>query len=466
MHNFAHGIDKKHLLILFVAIFVALIDGMDGSIVNIALPTLAAEMGTDTGTISWVTVSYFMMLAGTILLFGRIANNNAVKTILILGLILFTVSSLFCGLSDSISMILISRILQGTGAAMMSAAMPMMCVRYLPANKLGLALGAMTLGCSIGYATGPALGGFIIDALSWHWVFFINIPIAIIVLPIILLAIPKDAPRIKKHIDLAGALSFLLMIVFGIYALQRFCYEGEFITSMIAAILFAVMMGAFIYLELRRKNPLLNVRVFKNRDFNFVFISFLIVNLVYMGILYLIPFYLEINLNLSSSMSGVYLLIPSIVTLIFVVPFSRKSDFIGRRIFSIISCFLLLLACVFWAIFSPYKEVIPLIIALILMGLTWATCGGAMASRIVEKTVNESREIGSSLMSEAIYIGCAVGTALYAMMFVLYTGSGNTDFKDLPPDTFLDGFVFTLIISIVLCIAALVMSAVVRDNKE
>lgn len=89
-----------------------------------------------------------------------------------------------------------------------------------------------------------------------------------------------------------------------------------------------------------------------------------------------------------------------------------------------------------------------------------------MASRIVDKTVNESREMGSSLMSEAVYVGCAVGTALYAMMFVTYTNSGSTDFSNLPPDTFLHGFVFTLIVSTILCLIALIMSAVVKDDAH
>ncbi|UAL07171.1 MAG: MFS transporter [Candidatus Methanogranum gryphiswaldense] len=465
MHN-AYGIDRKHMLILFVVAFVSLADGMDGSIANIALPTLADEMGTDTGTISWVTVTYYMMVAGTILLFARIASNGAIRKILILGLVLFAAGSLMCGLSQTLPVLLIARVIQGTGAAMMGAAAPMICVEYLPRNKLGLGFGVITLGCSIGYATGPAIGGFIIDALSWHWTFFISVPLAIIVMPIMLIAIPKDSPTKGKHIDIKGAVILLLMTFFGIYALQRCCYEGEFLMSIIATVLFFVLLILFVFVELRKKNPILNVRVFMNRDFNYVFVAFLIINLVYMGMLYLIPFYLQINLGLSASLSGVYLLIPSIVTLIFVMPLSRKSDFMGRRLFSIISCILLLVSCLIWVFFSPLKMIIPLIIAFVLMGLTWSTCGGAMASRIVEKTENESREMGSSLMNEAVYIGCAVGTALYAMIFIFYTGSGNIDFADLPPDVFLKGFVFTLIVSAILCAIALFMSTVVKDKND
>ncbi len=458
--------DGKHTLILFVIAIVALVDGMDGSIVNIALPTLASDMGTDTGTISWVTVIYFMMIAGTVLLFGRIASNGAIRKVLLIGLAMFTVGSLFCGLSYNLPMIFIARMIQGTGAAMMGASAPIICVKYLPSNRLGLGFGIITLGSSVGYTIGPAIGGFIIDILSWHWTFLINIPLSIAIVPIMLVAIPRDSPGDKKHLDLGGAIAFLSMMFFGIYALQRFNYENEFYMSVFAAFMFVIMLMVFIVLELKKTAPILNVRIFKNREFDFVFLAFLIINMAYMGILYLIPFYLEINMGMSPSLSGVFLLIPSIVTLIFVIPFSRRSDIVGRRIFSIISCSMLLIACLIWAIFSPFKEIIPLIIAFVLMGLTWSTCGGAMASRIVDKTVNESREMGSSLMSEAVYVGCAVGTALYAMMFVTYTNSGSTDFSNLPPDTFLHGFVFTLIVSTILCLIALIMSAVVKDDAH
>lgn len=463
MHN-AYGMDKKHLLILFVVAFVSLVDGMDGSIVNIALPTLAKEMNTDTGTISWVTITYYMMVAGTILLFARMASNGAIKKILIIGLISFAAGSLMCGLSDNLTMLLVSRVIQGIGAAMMGATAPMICVEYLPINKLALGFGIITLGFSMGYTIGPAIGGLLIDALSWHWTFLINIPLSILVLPVMIIAIPKDQPSRGKHIDIEGAVMLMLMTFFGIYALQRCCYDGEFMMSIIAAILFVVFTLLFIFIEPRKKNPILNIRVFRNRDFNFVFLAFIMINLVYMGVLYLVPFYLQVNLGFSSSTSGIFLLIPSIVTLMFVMPLSRRADFVGRRTFSIISCVMLLVACVIWLVFAPLKMLIPLIIGLILMGLTLSTCGGAMASRIVDKTKCESREMGSSLMNEADYIGCAIGTAFYAMIFISYTGSGNIDFSELSSSVFLSGFMFTLIVSVVLCVAAMIMSTIVKDN--
>lgn len=154
--------EKKGIALILIAVaFAALMDGVDGSIVNIALPALADGFGTDTGTVAWITVSYFIMLAGLLLIFARIAKNGAIRKVFFFGMVIFTVASLLCGISDSFEMLLIFRMVQGVGAAMMGAAAPMACVKYLPPRKLGMGLGILTLGCSVGFAIGPAIGGLI-----------------------------------------------------------------------------------------------------------------------------------------------------------------------------------------------------------------------------------------------------------------------------------------------------------------
>lgn len=454
------------LPLLFVVAFVALIDGMDGSIINVALPAIALAMNTDTGTVAWVTVAYFMMLAGLILVFGRIASNGAIKKVLIIGLGVFTVSSFICGISDSLPMLAASRIVQGAGAAMMGAAAPMICVRYIPAKKLGLAMGVLSMGGSVGYTLGPAVGGFIVDALSWHWCFLINVPLAMAVLPIMLKVVPKDSGREKIPLDKIGSLTFFIMIVSGIYALERCCYPGEGPASAVAFIIFAVSLALFIKTESSAEHPMLHIRAFRNLRFSMVLGSFIVLNLCYVGMFYLVPFYMHIILGMTSSVTGLYLLLPSIIALICVIPLSRKSDSVGRRPFSIAACVMLTSAVTLWFIAAPLKSIPIILLALVLSGFMWALCGGAMASRIVEEISDESREIGSSLMSEGGYLGAAVGTALYAMMFVLFTGSGNTSFSDLAPEVFLSGFVFVLAASIVLGLIALFMSAAVREKKK
>ena len=113
-----------------------------------------------------MSVAYFMMMAGTMILFGRIADNISVKAILLAGICLFSVSSLACGLSPSFIVLIAARILQGIGAAMMGATIPMCCVRFFPPSEMGYAFGLITIGYSIGAALGPALGRMIVSVLS------------------------------------------------------------------------------------------------------------------------------------------------------------------------------------------------------------------------------------------------------------------------------------------------------------
>lgn len=453
------------LLLLFVIAFVTLMDGIDGSIINVALPALAKAMNTDTGTIAWVTVSYFMMIAGLILVFGRIATDGAIRKVLVAGLMLFTVSSFVCGISDSLMMLIAARVFQGTGAAMMAAAVPIMCVKYLPANKLALGLGILTLGSSLGYSIGPALGGFIVDCLSWHWAFLINIPLGILVLPAIFKAVPKDTGRLGIPLDRVGSLTLFIAVISGIYLMERGGHPGNEISCLIAAIISLISLALFIFTERRVEHPLLNLRIFRNSRFVRVLSAVFLVNMSYMGILYLIPFHMHINLGMTSAVSGLYLLLPSVVTLIFVVPLSKWSDRTGRYWFSLFSCIIFTVAVAMWYIAAPGSIMFLIIAALILLGLSWALAGGAMSSRVVEEVSDESKEFGSSIMMEMIYLGCAVGTALYAMLFVFYTGTGSTSFQDLSPPLFLSGFMFALVVTIIIGVIGSALTASVSEKK-
>jgi MFS family permease len=176
--------DPLHQKLLLIAATIGmLLDGLDGSIVNVVLPQISGSFGIDTGTVSWVVINYLLMMAGLILVFGKVAERGLLRKIFLGGLLIFTLGSAACGLSPDFEILLASRIFQGIGAAMIAAAAPLLCVTYLQKNMLGMSLGAMTMASSIGFAAGPAIGGFLTHYLSWHWVFLINIPIGLLALP-------------------------------------------------------------------------------------------------------------------------------------------------------------------------------------------------------------------------------------------------------------------------------------------
>jgi Arabinose efflux permease len=461
-----YSIEKRTTMLMLVVIaFVSLIDGLDGGIINVALPTLAKDFSTDTSTISWVTAIYFIMMAGLMIPFARIAKNGHIRKVLFVGLAIFTISSLLCGLSTNFPMLLICRTVQGLGAAMMGAAVPMLCVKFLPACNLGLGLGVLTMGSAIGFALGPALGGIITDVISWHWIFLINVPLGIAVLPLVIKALPKDQSDPKKLQDVFGAVLLFSAVLFGAISLERASHGNDSLLAAMSAVIFLICLISFITVELRRDDPMLNVRVFTHHRFNFVFLAFLLVGTAYMGLAYLVPFYMSNTMEFSSSKSGLILLIAPLVTLALSVPISRWSDRTGRRWFSVASCFVLLIAFVLMATLSREGLLIPLIISLFCMGLVWAFCGGPMGSRIIEEVSDESREMGSTLMNESIYLGGTIGTTLFAMLFAFGSGAGNIDFSDLPSDIFLDGFVFSMAVGAIIAAIALTVSFVVKDKK-
>lgn len=192
-----------------------LLDGLDGSIVNIVLPRIVESFDVDTGTVSWVIITYLLMMAGLILIMGKIAERGLLKCIFPGGILIFTIGSAFCGLSPGFEILLVSRIFQGIGAAMMAAIAPLLCVTYLPKQMLGMSLGAITMATSAGVAAGPAIGGFLTHYLSWHWVFLINIPIGLVVLPFALYIVPRDEPQVRQPFDLTGAVMLFGMMASG-----------------------------------------------------------------------------------------------------------------------------------------------------------------------------------------------------------------------------------------------------------
>jgi EmrB/QacA subfamily drug resistance transporter len=451
-------------MLLTVVTFVSLMDGLDGSIVNVALPTIGKSFGMDMGTASWIAVAYSMVLAGSLIVFARIAANGNIRKVLTIGFVTFTLGSLFCGLSSSFEALLVFRIIQGAGAAMMGSAGPMICVEYLPANRLGFGLAVLTLGASVGFALGPAVGGIIINFLSWHWIFLINVPIGLIAVPLILRSVPKDAANRGEHIDSTGAVLLFSFIVFGTFALERCTYHEYRTAVIISIILFFICMISFVITELKKEKPLLNIRVFKHWKFSASFLTFMTLNLVCIGMLYILPFYMQICMGYSEMVSGAFLFIAAIVTLMFCIPVSRWSDRTGnRRWFSVASCLLLAIGCAVMSIFGSETLLLPLIATMVLIGLCWAFCGGPVASRIVENTVDESREMGSSLMNESLYIGSTIGTALFVMLFTIGANSADISIMNLQPDVFIDGFVFVTAIGALISIVGAIMSFAVKD---
>ena len=459
---------RQKLLLIAVGIAVFM-DALDGSVVNIALPVIAAEFGTDAGTISWVSAAYLVTVAGLILIFGKFADRGYVKIFFIIGFILFTAGSIACGLSADLTLLIISRVIQGAGAAMLAAAAPMLCVKFLPASMLGVSMGVLTAASSVGFAVGPAIGGVITHFLSWHWIFFINIPIGIFAVLFALRIIPRATVPVHERIDLTGALSLFCLMVTGVFALERLPHFGPFHPLfLVPAGVCLIAVIVFCAAELRSSMPILNIRVFKNRTLTCIVVAFLISQITAAGLIYLLPFYLSAGMQFDPALSGILLFIPPAVTALLSIPFGRWSDTAGRRMFAAAAFFILTAANLIYAFIVPEWGLIPLLLSLVMIGLVWGVGGGPASSRIIDHMPEGEKGTGSSLMITTMYFGAVIGIAFYASVFTVLTSTAGSviSFADLPYELFMYGFHITNAAGVLLGAAALILSFIVKDRMK
>lgn len=455
-------------LLLFTASLAMLIDAIDCSIVTLALPPLAADFGIDAGTVSWVAIIYTLVIAGTILIFGRIAGNGNIKVIFLTGITLFTLGSLVCAVSSGFTFLLAARFVQGLGASMMVACTPLICITYLPSAVLGAALGLVNAMGAVGFAVGPGIGGIVLSLLSWHWIFLINIPIGVILLLLSIKLLPRDAVCEKQPFDFIGSVLVFLAMVCGVFCIERFPHAGF---SPLVFVPFSIAVFAFLLFVIRQLKisfPIINPRLFLSRGFSFAVIAYLLIQIVLVSITYLLPFYFPVEMGYDSFVSGLLLLIPAILGAVLAVPFGKFSDVYGRRRYCIAGGVFYTVTSLILVLLRPEFGLVPILLALVFDGVAFGLCGGPAASRIVDLAGKEDEVTGSNMMMLCIYLGGVLAMAVSAALFTALTsgiGNGAVAFLDLSPDVFLTGFCGVMVLMTVFSVLILLLSWAVKEKR-
>ncbi len=460
------SVKRSHILLYATIALAMFLDGLDGTIVTVALPAMAESFNIGTSESSWIVTIYFLMMAGLILIIGKICDRGAIKKILLLGFAIFSLSSLACGLSPSITTLLIFRAVQGVGAAMLAAAGVMLSVKFLPPQKIAFGLALGVLGSSLGAAFGPVLGGVLTEYISWSWIFFINVPIGLVAIFIANKALPSDKPMVSEPFDFVGSVLLFISLVTGLYTLESFPSHGLTDLSLVTLVTFVVLFSIFIVYELKIQNPVLKLRLFKSKRFDYIIIAFALMNACFMGSLYLLPFYFKIEMGYSTLISGLLLLIQAAVTLLLCVKVGKLCEIYGARKFVLISLVSFSAFCAVFSVINASYGLIPIIFGLVLLGLVWGLAGGTIGTRVIENVPVEDKGSGSSLLSFFIYFGSALGTALYSGLFNLGANAGGISISDLQPDVFMNGFSFTMFVGLILVLIALYLSWAVKDDNH
>ena len=308
---------------------------LDGSIVNIGLPSIARTFHTGiSGATEWIIIGYLVIIAAILLTCGRLADMIGRKPIFLTGLIVFIVGSAFCGLAPSLPLLILARLFQGVGGALIFSVNIAMITSTFPRNERGLALGLNAVVVSLGVAAGPTIGGIITQYLTWRWIFYVNVPIcAIVLLAAWYLYREQGAPS-KSHqrFDPIGAITLaigLASLTLGLSFGQEWGWLSVGTLASLAVSLVMLTVGVFV--EMHVEHPIVNLSLVTNRVFALANISFMLCMMALFAPGFLLPFYFEELRGFSMIQTGL-MLTPLPLMLAITAPLSGTlADRFGSR---------------------------------------------------------------------------------------------------------------------------------------
>lgn len=261
---------SRRWLSLIVLCLGVLMIILDSTIVNVALPSIRADLGFSETSLVWVVNAYLLTFGGFLLLGGRLGDLYGARRLFLIAIVAFTVASLACGLATSRAPLIWARAIQGLGGAVVSAvALSLLMNMFTEPGERAKAMGIYGFVCSGGGSLGVLLGGVITTSLSWHWIFLVNLPIGAIVFGLCLWLIPatsSTADRGTKRLDVLGALTVTASLMLAVYAVVNGNEAGWTSKQSVALISAAIaLMGIFLVIETRVRSPLVPLRLFRSR---------------------------------------------------------------------------------------------------------------------------------------------------------------------------------------------------------
>ncbi len=299
---------RKRWFALAVIVAAQFMVVLDVAIVNVALPSIKTDLHFSQESLQWVITAYAILFGGVLLLGGRLADLFGRRRLFVIGLVLFTVSSLLDGLAWSETSLIAFRALQGLGAALLSpAALSMLTTTFEEGRERNIALGIWGAASGSGGAAGVLLGGALTSAFSWSWIFFINVPAGIIVLALVPFLLRESRADLShRTFDVAGAVSITGGLMLLVYAMTRAAQHGWITVETIGLLAVATaLVVAFVVIELRSKAPLLPMRIFRLRTLTASNVSGLLLAAAVFSQFFLLTLYMQQVLHYSALKTGV-----------------------------------------------------------------------------------------------------------------------------------------------------------------
>ncbi|MBO0815621.1 MAG: MFS transporter [Actinobacteria bacterium] len=449
--------------VLAITVLGSGIASLDATVVNVALPTIGRDFHTGIADLQWVMNGYTLTLAAFLLIGGSLGDRFGRRKVYLIGVVWFALASIACGLAPSAVFLIAARVLQGVGAALLTpGSLAILEASFVPADR-ARAIGAWSGLSGVAVAAGPLVGGYLISAASWRWIFFINVPIAVTVVALGLRHLPESRDtRATGNIDYAGALAgvvFLTGITFAFIEAPALGWSSPAVLTM--AVVGVLGLAAFLIREHRAASPMLPLSIFAERQFAATNAVTFLVYAALTGATFLLPVMLQVVWGYSPLASGLALLPLTIIMLALSARSGQLASRIGPRLQMsagpiVVGAGLAMLTLAT----SGSSYVVYVLPAVVVFGLGLAITVAPLTATAMSSAPAELSGIASAVNNDVARFGGLLAVA------VLPALAGITGTAYLHPDALAAGFRTAALISGATCAAGGVLALFTITNPE
>jgi EmrB/QacA subfamily drug resistance transporter len=428
---------------------------LDNTVVNVALPSIQRDLGVGLSELQWIVTGYALSFAALMLTGGKLADLFGRRLIFVVGLAIFTASSLFCGLADSGDSLIAWRIVQGVGAALMNPATLSIISATFPPHQRGMAIGIWAGVSAMALAIGPLVGGLLTEHGDWSWIFFVNVPVGIVAIGASFLLIDesKDTSEVQR-LDLPGLIASAVGLFSLTYALIEANTYGWTSGRILGAFAVAVVaLAAFVWIELHGRVPMMDLSLFKNGTFAGANTVMLLVALAMFGVFFFVSLYMQNILGFSATEAGAAFL-PMTMLIMVVAPIAGKlSDRVGSRWLMTTGMVLLAVQLFYYSTLGVDEGFFDLLPGLVIGGFGMGFAMTPTAAAVLGSVQVDKSGVGSAILNSMRQVGGALGIALMGAIMAAEIGDQRT------PEAFVDAFSTTLVVSGLIALAGAVVAA-------
>ncbi|CAI9412382.1 DHA2 family efflux MFS transporter permease subunit [Nocardioides sp. T2.26MG-1] len=455
------------LFALCIGFFMILVDT---TIVSVATPAIIEDLHADVNNVVWVTSAYLLAYAVPVLITGRLGDRFGPKRLYLTGLTVFTLASLWCGLTGSIEMLIAARVVQGFGASMMTPQTMAIITRIFPAHRRGAAMALWGATAGVATLVGPILGGVLVDGLGWEWIFFINVPVGLAGFALAVRLVPRLETHTHRFDWLGVALSGvgMFLLVFGIQEGHQYSWNGVILTLIAVGL---IVLGLFVLWQARNtREPLVPLRLFADRNFSLANVAISAMGFAITAMAIPIMIWAQVVRGLSPTRSALLLVPMAVMTILLARNVGRLTDRVHPRLITSFG-FACIIGSLVWlsALMTPEIDIWWLVLPMLLLGIgnacVWAP-NSATATRNLPMQLagagsgvyNATRQVGAVLGSAAIAV--LMDSRLAAEGLPAFTGEGGDGGPVTLPPQVADHFSQAMATSMLLPPAVLVLGLV------